>query len=90
MQSRQVYEEEHVVTVDLRTEISPNYLVRRMAKAVYLSFIYELTYDLYCEDNRLSVDPVLFFGMQLIGYLFGISSEAVREARWSESWRAHR
>ena len=52
MQSRQVYEEEHVVTVDMRTEISPNYLVRRMAKAVYLSFIYELTYDLYSEDNR--------------------------------------
>jgi transposase len=43
---------------------------------VDLRFIYELTHDLYCEANgRPSVDPVLFFRMQLISHLFGIPSD---------------
>ena len=50
--------------------------MRRVAKVVDLSFIYELTQDLYCEDNgRPSVDLVLFFRLQRMGYLFGITSE---------------
>lgn len=76
MQGRHVYEEESIVTIDLRALIPPNHLVFRVAKVVDLTFIYDLTKDLYCEDNgRPSVDPVLFFRMQLIGYLFGISSD---------------
>jgi transposase len=68
MQGRHVYVEEQVVTIDLQAPIPPGHLVRRVAKLVDLSFIYELTHDLYCEDNgRPSVDPVLFFRMQLIG-----------------------
>jgi transposase len=58
----------------VRAVIPPNHLVFRVAKVVDLSFIYDLTKDLYCEDNgRPSVDPVLFFRMPLIEYLFGIS-----------------
>jgi transposase len=75
MQGRQVPEEPHVVTIDLCAVIPSHHLVLRLAKVVDLSFIYELTHDLYCEDNgRPSVDPVLFFRMQLIGYVFGIAS----------------
>jgi len=76
MQGRQVYNEAHIVTVDLQAVIPPNHLVRRVAKVADFSFIYELTQERYCEDNgRPSVDPVLFFRMQLIGYLFGITSD---------------
>ncbi len=76
MQGRQVYVEEQVVTIDLHAAIPAYHLVRRVAKIVDLSFIYDVTHDLYCEDNgRPSVDPVLFFRMQLIGYLFGIASD---------------
>ncbi|MXS78826.1 transposase, partial [Nitrosomonas sp. JL21] len=36
----------------------------------------DLTGELYCQDNgRASIDPVLFFRMQLISYLFGIESD---------------
>lgn len=53
----------------------PNPLVRRVAKVVDLNCTYELTHDVYCEDNgRPSVDLVVFFPMQLIGHFFGISS----------------
>jgi transposase len=76
MQGRQVQEEEHVVTIDLRAVIPPNHMVLRVAEIVDLSFSYALTKELYCEDTgRLSIDPVLFFRMQLIGYLFGIASD---------------
>src|SRR5581483_9981701 len=76
MQGRHVYDEEKVVTIDLQVAIPPNHLVRRVAKSVDLNFISELTQDLYCEDNgRPPADPVLFFRMQLLGYLFGISSD---------------
>lgn len=35
-----------------------------------LDFLYDLTEELYCLDNgRASIDPVLFFRMQLISYL---------------------
>lgn len=72
MQGRQVYGEEQGVTIDLQAVIPANHLVRRVAKSGDLSVLYELTQDLYCEDNgRPSVDPVLFFRMQLIGYVFG-------------------
>jgi transposase len=76
MQGRYVYVEEQVVTIDLQATIPSDHLVRRMARVADFSFIYELTHDLYCEDNgRPSVDPVLFFRMQLIGHLFGITSD---------------
>jgi transposase len=76
MQGRRISAEEQVVTIDLQAAIPPNHLVRRVAKVADLSCIYELTYDPYGEDNgRPSVEPVLFFRMQLIGYLLGISSD---------------
>jgi transposase len=76
MQGRQVYVEEQVITIDLQAVIPANHLVRRVAQSVDLSFLYELTHALYCEDNgRPSVDPVLFFRMQLLGYVFGIPSD---------------
>jgi hypothetical protein len=61
MQDRQVYEQEQVVIIDLQAVIPPNHLVRRVAKIVDLRFIYELTQDLYRDDNeRPWVDPPLF------------------------------
>lgn len=76
MQGRHISAEEHVVTINLQEAIPPDHLVRRVAKIVDLTFIYELTHDLYCEDNgRPSVDPVLFFRMQLLKYFFSIPSD---------------
>ena len=62
MQGRHIYAEQQVVTIEPQATIPPEHLVRCVAKVVDLSFISELTQDLYCEDNRRpSVDPVLFF-----------------------------
>ncbi|MCE7913553.1 MAG: transposase [Nitrosomonas sp. PRO4] len=41
-----------------------------------MEFLYDLTEELYCLDNgRAYIDPVLFFRMQLISYLFRIESD---------------
>lgn len=56
--------------------IPNNHLLVKIDKMLDLSFIYELTENLYCKDNgRQSIDPVVFFRMQIINYLYGIRSE---------------
>ncbi len=76
MQGRKQYEERLLTTVNLEEMIPKTHLLVRIDRALDLSFIYDLTSDLYCSCNgRPSIDPVLFFRMQLIGYLYGIESE---------------
>lgn len=56
--------------------ISKDLLLRRVGKLLNLEFLYDLTEELYCLDNgRAYIDPVLFFRMQLISYLFRIESD---------------
>ncbi len=53
-----------------------DHLLRKVDKLLDLDFLYDLTEELYCMDNgRASINPVLFFRMQLISYLFGIESD---------------
>ncbi|MDR0773914.1 MAG: IS5/IS1182 family transposase, partial [Rickettsia sp.] len=45
------------------------------SKELDLSLIYEITKKCYCANyGRPSIDPVLFFKMQIICYLYGIRS----------------
>jgi len=76
MQGRKRCELRLFTMVNLEEMMPPNHLLVRINRAVNLDFIYELTSKLYCSDNgRPSIDPVLFFRMQLIGYLYGIDSD---------------
>ena len=62
-------------TVDLESLIPEDHLLRRIDARIDFDFIYDVTKDLYCTDNgRNSIDPVLFFRMQLISYLYGAYS----------------
>jgi len=63
-------------TVDLAQLVPDDHLLRKIDKHVGLDFIYKLTEPLYCSDNgRPSIDPVLFFRMQLVSYLYGMKSD---------------
>lgn len=76
MQGRQNHQPELFASINLEDMIPRNHLLRRIDKVLDLDFIYELTADLYCRDNgRNSIDPVLFFRMQIIEYLYGIQSD---------------
>ena len=63
--------------VILEQLIPEEHLLRRVEKAVDFSFIHELCAPLYCADNgRPAIEPEVLFRMLLIGYLYGIKSEA--------------
>jgi transposase len=48
---------------------------RRLEAMLDLSFIREWTRELYAERGRPSIDPVVFFTLQLVMFFEGIRSE---------------
>jgi transposase len=76
MQGQQFYEVQRRECINIDSMIPKNHILRQIHENVDLSFIRELTIPCYCLDNgRPSVDPEVFFRMNLIGYLFGIPSD---------------
>ena len=63
--------------VILEQMIPENHLLRRVDAAVDFSFINKLCAPLYCADNgRPAIEPEVLFRMLIVGYLYGIKSEA--------------
>ena len=90
MQGQRDFQRALFDTVDLDRLIPDDHLLRRIDAKIDFDFIYEVTKDLYCADNgRNSVDPVLFFKMQLISYLYGMKSdrELCREVHLNLAYR---
>jgi transposase len=67
-----------------------DHILRNIDKYMDLSFIRELTQKYYCLDNgRPGVDPILFFKMLFISYLFGIKckQQLVKEVEVNVAYR---
>ena len=63
--------------VILEQMIPEDHLLRRIDEAVDFSFIHDLCAPLYCENNgRPAIEPEILFRMLIVGYLYGIKSEA--------------
>jgi len=76
MQGQKTFHPQLFVYIDIEKIIPENHLLRRIKKVLDFSFIRELMKSYYCEDNgRPSIDPEVFFRMQLIAYLYGIPSD---------------
>ena len=90
MQGQQDFQRALFDTIDLELMIPRDHLLRRIDSKIDFGFIYDITERLYCSDNgRPSIDPVLFFRMQLIGYLYGMKSdrELCREVHLNLAFR---
>lgn len=90
MIGHQEYQPKLFSTVDMESLIPPNHLLRKIDKALDLSFIREMAAPLYCVDNgRPSIDPVLFFRIYLIIFLYGIESDrqACEEIQYNLAYR---
>lgn len=62
MQGYKLYQEKLFSIINLREIIPNNHLLIKIDKQIDFSFIYELTKNLYCNDNgRPSVGPSLVF-----------------------------
>lgn len=72
----QVVQDFSIIDSNISRLIPNNHILRKVNQYVDFSFIYKITENLYSKDTgRPSIDPVLFFRIQIIGYMFNIPSE---------------
>jgi transposase len=63
------------VTVSLESLVPPNHFYRHLERSLDLSFVRDLVADSYKAGGRPSIDPVVFFKLQLILFFEGLRSE---------------
>jgi transposase len=63
------------VNVSLDQLVPSDHFYRQLDRSVDLSFVRDLVRDLYAAGGRPSVDPVVFFRLQLVMFFEGIRSE---------------
>src|SRR4051794_27700660 len=63
------------IAVSLEDLVPRDHLYRRLEAKLDLSFVRDWTRELYAERGRPSIDPVVFFKLQLVMFFEGIRSE---------------
>src|SRR5688572_5563292 len=61
--------------VTLEDFIPPDHFYRHLEQSLGLAFVRDLVRDTYAEAGRPSIDPVVFFKLQLIMFFEGVRSE---------------
>ena len=64
-----------VPTVSLENLVPQDHFYRHLERVLDLSFIHDLVRDAYASGGRPSIDPVVFFKLQLVMFFEGIRSE---------------
>ncbi|MNJ38584.1 Transposase DDE domain protein [compost metagenome] len=73
--------------VCLEYMVDPDHLLRKVDAYIDFSFILDIVAPYYCTNNgRPSLDPIVFFKMLLIGYLYNIRSERELERVVNDSF----
>ena len=65
--------------------VSPNDLYRKIEETLDFSFIYDLAKEAYSHTGQPSFDPVVFFKIELVGFLEGIHEDRALERRIKDS-----
>jgi transposase len=63
------------IAVSLEDLLPQNHFYRHLEAKLDLGFVRDWTRDLYAERGRPSIDPVVFFKLQLVMFFEGIRSE---------------
>ena len=61
--------------ISLEDLVPEDNFYRQVAQSIDLSFVRDLAHDLYSNIGRPSIDPVVFFKLQLIAFFEGVRSE---------------
>src|SRR3954447_1612983 len=64
--------------VTLEDLIPPDHFYRHLERSLDLSFVRDLVREAYADSGRPSIDPVVFFKLQLILFFEGLRSERQR------------
>ena len=76
MQGRQAVHPQAIATIDLESFVAPDHFLRRVDRVLDLSFVHDLTAERYAPGRgRPSIDPEVFFRIQLVAYFYGIKSD---------------
>jgi transposase len=76
MQGMHAFEPNSKSNIDLESFIAQDHFLRRIDSILNLSFLRELTAVRYAEgQGRPSIDPEVFFRMQLVAYSYGITTD---------------
>ena len=75
MQGVHAFDPKAKVSIDLESFVAEDHFLRRIDRVLDLSFIRELTAARYADgQGRPSIDPEVYFRMQLVAYFFGVTS----------------
>src|SRR4051795_10138663 len=61
--------------VSLEELVPPGHFYRHLERSLDLGFVRDLVRDAYADSGRPSIDPVVFFTLQLILFFAGLRSE---------------
>lgn len=62
-------------SVTLEELVPPDHFYRHLERTLDLGFVRDLVHDAYADSGRPSIDPVVFFKLQLILFFEGLRSE---------------
>src|SRR5215208_2104967 len=66
------------IAVSLETLVPTDHFYRHLEAKLDLSFVRDWTRELYADRGRPSIDPIVFFKLQLVTFFEGIRSERKR------------
>lgn len=76
MQGVHAFDPKATVNIDLESFVAADHFLRRVDRVLDLSFVRDLTAPRYAvQQGRPSIDPEVYFRMQLLAYFFGVTSE---------------
>ncbi len=76
MQGVHAFDPKAKASIDLDSFVAKDHFLRRIDSILDLSFVHQLTAGRYSDGKgRPSIDPEVFFRMQLVTYFCNISSE---------------
>ncbi len=90
MQGRHVFDPRAKTEIDLESAVEDDHELRKIDRVLDMAFVRELTAACYAEGiGRPSIDPEVFFRMELVAYLNGITSDRrlCKEVRYNLAYR---
>jgi hypothetical protein len=66
--------------VSLENLVSKDHFYRQLDQKLNLSFVYEFVQENYAQGGRPSIDPIVFFKLQLVLFFEGVRVSTATDA----------
>jgi transposase len=90
MPGMHAFEPQAKASIDLESFVAEGHFLRQIDRVLNLKFVRELTAACYADgQGRPSIDPEVFFRMQLVAYFYGITTDRrlCEEVRYNLAYR---